>query len=72
MPVFLAYGGSQPKDNLGCLIDVNSVIQNFDSQLLATINSLRQSLRGVSIAYFDYYSAHIAILTNPASFGTYG
>jgi hypothetical protein len=71
-PVILTDLATQnlPKDNLGCIIAVNSVVQNFNRQLLALINVFRRQLPGATLSYFSYYDANIAILSNPAAYGT--
>ncbi|CAM6103423.1 unnamed protein product [Calypogeia fissa] len=57
------------KDSLGCIADVNSVVQHFNGLLFSEIKFLRQNLTGANLAYFDYYSANIEILTHPTTYG---
>lgn len=58
-----------PKDDLGCLLPVNLVNQAFNAALYKGIQDLRSSLPGVTISQFDYYSANLEILKNPATYG---
>ncbi|CAM6111574.1 unnamed protein product [Calypogeia fissa] len=69
--VLTALGTRGPftKDSMNCSADVNNVVQHFNTLLLSEIKSLRGSLLGASLAYFDYYDANIAILSNAETLG---
>lgn len=58
-----------PSDSLGCVAPVNQLDQIYNGALAETIQEMRTSLPGVTISIFDYYSANIEILTNPARYG---
>jgi hypothetical protein len=71
-PVILTDLATQnlPKDDFGCIIAVDSVVQNFNRQLLAQINVFRQLLTGATFSFFSTYDAAIAMRSNATAFGT--
>jgi len=59
------------KDRNGCLIEYNQVDIVFNSQLQSQLTILQELLQplGITIIQFDFYSAIVELITNPATYG---
>ncbi|KAJ7524519.1 hypothetical protein O6H91_17G009300 [Diphasiastrum complanatum] len=55
-------------DSLGCLKSFNSLVQVFNSQLQSAVEELKQQIPGAAIVFADYYSASMAIFSNPSKY----
>jgi phospholipase/lecithinase/hemolysin len=60
------------KDSHGCLIEYNQVDIEFNSQLQFQLTVLQGlNLFGITIIQFDFYSAILELITNPAKYGIF-
>jgi phospholipase/lecithinase/hemolysin len=61
------------KDRNGCLIEYNQVDIVFNSQLQSQLTILQELLQplGITIIQFDFYSAIVELITNPATYGIF-
>jgi phospholipase/lecithinase/hemolysin len=58
------------KDSHGCLIEYNQVDIEFNSKLQFQLTVLQGlNLFGITIIQFDFYSAILELITNPAKYG---
>jgi phospholipase/lecithinase/hemolysin len=72
-PAILTANSGNPgltKDSNGCLIEYNQVDIAFNSQLQSQLTLLQDlDLLGITIIQFDFYSAILELITNPAKYG---
>ncbi|CAM6059798.1 unnamed protein product, partial [Sphagnum tenellum] len=72
-PAILTANSGNPgltKDSNGCLIEYNQVDIEFNSQLQSQLTLLQDlNLLGITIIQFDFYSAILELITNPAKYG---
>ncbi|KAH9556222.1 hypothetical protein CY35_07G015200 [Sphagnum magellanicum] len=57
------------KDSNGCLIEYSQVDREFNSQLQLQLTILQVEEPGITIIQFDFYSAIVELITNPATYG---
>jgi phospholipase/lecithinase/hemolysin len=74
-PAILTANSGNPgltKDSNGCLIEYNQVGIEFNSQLQFQLTLLQDlKLLGITIIQFDFYSAILELITNPAKYGIF-
>jgi phospholipase/lecithinase/hemolysin len=59
------------KDSNGCLIEYSQVDREFNSQLQLQLTILQVEEPGITIIQFDFYSAIVELITNPATYGIF-
>ncbi|KAJ7524828.1 hypothetical protein O6H91_17G023700 [Diphasiastrum complanatum] len=64
------FGTNNPSDldSLGCLKTINNLVQIFNSQLQSAVRELRLQFLDAAIVFADYYSASLAIISNPSKY----
>ncbi|KAG6544035.1 hypothetical protein Mapa_014558 [Marchantia paleacea] len=58
-----------PKDDLGCIAEINQLDEAYNSELFLSLENLRASLPDTNIMLFDFYNATNEILRNPSKYG---
>ncbi|XP_024526024.1 GDSL esterase/lipase LIP-4-like [Selaginella moellendorffii] len=68
-PIYLARGKYSAKDELGCVIDANSLVQAFNEKIRETVDALRCEYPSANFMYFDFYEASVDFLRNSYELG---
>ncbi|KQK12157.1 GDSL esterase/lipase At3g48460 [Brachypodium distachyon] len=69
LPLAMTLARQEDRDNISCVASVNQQSYDHNRLLQADLNRLRQKHPGASIAYADYYAAHLAVMRSPARHG---